>query len=108
MFLLTSDMARTKNNGPNTANFSDPEFDRLFAAMKTRDNDDERLAIFPKNTGVVEEQCPWIPLFHPEDYLLLHSWMSQVKSAGLSVPTLKYQDLDPRTRGEKRAEWNQP
>lgn len=108
MFLLTSDMARTKNNGPNTANFSDPEFDRLFAAMKTRDNDAERLAIIRKMRGIVEDQCPWIPLFHPEDYLLLHSWMSQVKSPGLSVPTLKYQDLDPRLRSEKRAEWNKP
>jgi len=108
MFLLTSDMARTKNNGPNTANFSDPEFDRLFAAMKTRDNDDERLAIIRKMRGIVERQCPWIPLFYPEDYLLLHSWMRNVKSAGLSVPTLKYQDLDPVVRREKRAEWNKP
>ena len=108
LFLLTSDMARTKNNGPNTANFSDPEFDRLFLAMKTRDNDDERLAIIRKMRGIVEDQCPWIPLFHPEDYLLLHSWMSQVKSPGLSVPTLKYQDLDPKMRAEKRAQWNAP
>jgi hypothetical protein len=58
--------------------------------------------------GIVQEQCPWIPLFHPEDYALLHAWVHNVKSAGLSVPTLKYQDLDPHLRAEKRAAWNKP
>ena len=108
LFLLTSDMMRTKNNGPNTANFSDPEFDRLFLTMKTRDNDEERLAIIRKMRGIVEEQCPWIPMFHPEDYVLRHAWVQNLKSAGLSVPTLKYRDLDPALRREKRAEWNKP
>jgi oligopeptide transport system substrate-binding protein len=108
MFLLTSDMARTKNNGPNTANFSDPEFDRLFLAMKARENDPERLEIIRKMRSIVEDQCPWIELYHPEDYALLHSWVHNVKSAGLSVPTLKYQDLDPSVRREKRAAWNKP
>ena len=31
LFLLTSDMARSVNNGPNTANFQNAGFDRLFA-----------------------------------------------------------------------------
>jgi len=106
--LLTSDMARTKNNGPNTANFSDPEFDRLFRAMKTRENDAERLAIIAKMRGIVEEQCPWIELFHPEDYVLRHAWLTNLKSAGLSVPTLKYHDLDPALRRARRAAWNEP
>ncbi len=108
MFLLTSDMMRTKNNGPNTANFSDPEFDRLFLTMKTRENDPERLAIIAKMRGILEQQCPWIPLYHPEDYVLRHAWVQNLKSAGLSVPTLKYHDLDPKLRREKRAEWNKP
>ncbi len=108
LFLLTSDMARTKNNGPNTANFSNPEFDRLFLAMKTRENDPERLEIIRKMRGIVEDQCPWIELYHPEDYSLLHTWVHNVKSAGLSVPTLKYDDLDPSVRQEKRTAWNKP
>jgi len=106
--LLTSDMMRTKNNGPNTANFSDPEFDRLFLEMKTRENDAERLAIIRQMRSIVEAQCPWIPMFHPEDYVLRHAWVQNLKSAGLSVPTLKYRDVDPALRRQKRAEWNAP
>ena len=45
LFLLTSEMARSKSGGPNTANFSDAHYDRLFQKMKVRDNDPERLAI---------------------------------------------------------------
>jgi ABC-type transport system substrate-binding protein len=108
MFLLTSDMARTKNDGPNTANFSNPEFDRLFLQMKARGNDAERLELIRKMRAIIEDQCPWIELFHPEDYLLLQEWMKNVKSAGLSVPTLKYQDLDPALRARDRAAWNKP
>jgi ABC-type transport system substrate-binding protein len=108
LFLLTSDMARTKNNGPNTANFSNPEFDHLFLEMKTRENDPARLAIIRKMRGIVEEDCPWIALFHPEDYVLRHAWVQNLKSAGLSVPTLKYHDLDPDSRRDRRAVWNKP
>jgi hypothetical protein len=58
--------------------------------------------------GIVEEQCPWIELFYPEDYVLRHAWVKNLKTAGLSVPTLKYQDIDPALRREKRAAWNKP
>ena len=37
LFLLWSAMARSKNGGPNTANFADPRYDALFQQMKARD-----------------------------------------------------------------------
>jgi ABC-type transport system substrate-binding protein len=108
MFLLSSDMAASKNQGPNTANFSNPEFDRLFSTMKTRENDDERFAIIRRMIGVLEQERPWIELYHPENYALFHAWSKDIKTAGLSVPTLKYHDLDPTLRSEKRRAWNKP
>ncbi len=107
-FLLWSDMARSKNNGPNTANFQNAEFDKLFLEMKARDNDAERLKLIHQMRAILEDQRPWIELYHRESYALYHSWVYNVKTAGLSLQTLKYRDIDPEQRTEKRREWNKP
>ncbi len=107
-FLLWSEMARTKNGGPNTANFSDPDFDALFLAMKSRENDAERLRIVRDMRALLEHERPWIELFHPEEYALYHGWLVNVKPTGMSYPTVKYRDLDAVTRSQLRAAWNEP
>jgi len=107
-FLLWSEMARSKNQGPNTANFSNPRFDELFLSMKSMESDAERLAIIREMRGILEEERPWIELFHPEDYALYHGWLRGVKPAGISNPTAKYRDLDPDLRSSRREAWNEP
>ncbi len=108
LFLLWSEMARSKNNGPNTANFKNVEYDRLFLEMKSMDNAPERLGKIQRMLRILEEERPWIEMYHREHYALYHSWFAGVKAPGLSVPTLKYEDLDPEARERKRAAWNQP
>ncbi len=108
LFLLWSKMARSVNGGPNSANFMDPRYDALFLQMKTRDNDEKRLAIIREMRTLLEQERPWIELFHPEDYALLHGWMRNVKVAGISLPSVKYYDIDPLRRARLRAEWNRP
>jgi oligopeptide transport system substrate-binding protein len=108
LFLLYGPMGRTRTGGPNTANFSDPHYDKLFHAMKTRENDAERLRIIEEMLAILERQRPWIELFHPEDYVLYHGWLKNVKPAGLSFPTAKYRDIDPAERARLRLEWNRP
>jgi ABC-type transport system substrate-binding protein len=106
-FLLWSEMARSKG-GPNTANFSNARFDELYLAMKSRENDAERARMIREMTAIVEEERPWIELFHAEDYALYHGWLRNVKPFGMSFPMIKYQALDPVRRAELRAAWNEP
>ena len=108
MFLLWSEMARSKNEGPNTANFSDPKYDAQFSAMKTRQNDAERERIIRGMIGILERERPWIELFYPEAYTLYHGWLEHVKPAGLSIPMHKYYDVNPHRRAELRKRWNEP
>ncbi len=107
-FLLTSEMARSVSGGPNTANFKNEEYDRLFGLMRTRENDERRTEIIAEMTKLLEQERPWIELFHPEQYALFQGWMKYVKPVGISTPVTKYYDLDPDLRAEKRREWNQP
>jgi ABC-type transport system substrate-binding protein len=108
LFLLTSEMARSRSGGPNTANFSNARYDQLFLKMKVRENDAERMATIREMLAILEAERPWIELFHPEDYALYHGWLRNVKPAGMAFPTLKYRDLDPALREQQRREWNRP
>lgn len=108
MFLLWSRMSRKANNGPNTANYAEAEFDALFLRMRAMENGPERLAIIREMRDRLAVDCPWIPLFHPERYALFHGWLRNVKPMGLSVPQAKYYDLDPVARAAARGAWNRP
>lgn len=107
-FLLHGPMGQTASGGPNTANFADPRFDAIFAAMKSRPNDARRAEEIAALRAIVEEERPWIELFHPEDYALLHGWLRNVKPSGLTIPVHKFYDVDPALRAERRAAWNEP
>jgi oligopeptide transport system substrate-binding protein len=107
LFLLWSAMARSQG-GPNTANFSDPEYDRLFLRMRELANGPERAATIAAMRAIVERERPWIELFYPESYALVHGWMHNVKPLGMSFSTLKYLDVDVALRRRLRAEWNRP
>ncbi len=107
-FLLTCDMRRAESGGPNYTNFCDPEFDELFARMRVRDNDEERLAVMREMRELLERERPWIEIHHPETYGLTHAWLKHRKSFGISFPMTKYQDLDVAKRAELRRAWNEP
>jgi len=108
LFLLWGENANAKSGGPNTANFDSPEFNSLFLQMKDLPNGPKRLAIIRKMRALLERERPWIELFHRENYALYHSWMRNVKPAGLSLPAAKYVDLDPEERYVLRTVWNRP
>lgn len=107
-FLLYGPMGQTKSGGPNSANFADPRFDAIFERMRNRPNDAARVEALRELRAIVEQERPWIELFHPEDYALLHGWLGQVKPTGLTVPVFKYYTVDPARRAELRQAWNQP
>jgi ABC-type transport system substrate-binding protein len=108
LFLLYSEMGRSRSGGPNSANFADPRYDALFHEMKDRENDPRRLELIAEMRGLLEQERPWIELFHREEYALVHGWLRGVKPMGLPVPTWKYFAVDPGPRAERRVAWNRP
>jgi ABC-type transport system substrate-binding protein len=108
LFLLWSGMARSKNGGPNTSNFQDPAFDALFERMKARDDDPERLRLIQQMRGLLEQERPWIELFHREGFALYHGWVAPPKPVGMAFAVDKYRKVDPVLRAERRAVWNRP
>ncbi|RPI44124.1 MAG: peptide ABC transporter substrate-binding protein [Betaproteobacteria bacterium] len=108
MFLLNGPQSRAKTGGENTANYQNPEYDRLFERMKNLDNGPERQAIIDRMLKIAREDAPWAWGFYPKDYGLSHQWVANSKPNQIARNGLKYQRIDPELRERKRVEWNQP
>ena len=108
LFLLYGPMGRTQSGGPNTANFADPAYDDLFVRMRALDDGAERAALITEMRAILERECPWIEVYHFEDYTLTQPWLQHAKPSALTLPIDKYLDVDPRERARLRAAWNRP
>jgi len=107
-FLLHGKETRVQHGGENSANYANPEFDRLFEQMKNMDNGPERQRIIRQMERIVQQDAPWIFGFHPKSYTLGHRWLINRKPADVGNNTLKYQRIDSAERQSLRSAWNPP
>jgi ABC-type transport system substrate-binding protein len=108
LFLLYSGQGKVKYQGENAANYSNPEFDRLFDQMRAMENGPQRQAIIDKMLTILRHDAPWVWGLHPKDYTLNHSWLGNRKPSKVGHNTLKFQRVDAALRDKLRAEWNRP
>jgi ABC-type transport system substrate-binding protein len=97
-----------KSGGPNTANFCDAEYDRLYRQMKDLPDNAERAATIGRMLAILQRERPWIELYHEEDYTLSHAWLINSKPMGISYPAYKYRDVDAGQRARLQHAWNAP
>ena len=107
-FLLHGSETRVKHGGENSANYMNPEFDRLFERMKNMENGPERQQIIRQMVHLVQQDAPWVFGFHPKNYTLGHRWLYNRKPTDVGNNTLKYQRVDGADRAARQREWNQP
>jgi oligopeptide transport system substrate-binding protein len=107
-FLLYGPNGKVKYGGENSANYENPEFDRLFEQMRHLDDTPKRLEIIQKLEAVLRRDAPWIFGFHPKNFTLYHAWLANVKPNPMATGTLKYLRLDAQQRAAARKLWNQP
>lgn len=107
-FLLYSPNGKVKHGGENAANYSNPEFDRLFQQMKNRPNDEKRQQLIDKMMEIVRYDAPWIWGVNTKGFILAQQWVSRVKPNTIAQNTLKYVSIDLPLRNELRKQWNQP
>ncbi len=110
LFLLYGGNAIINTNGAgiNSANYDNPEFNRLFEEMKTMPNGERRMAIIQQMVELARQDAPWIWGFHPKALALYHSWLKNVWPNALANNTLKYRRIDTQSRYEQQKVWNQP
>jgi ABC-type transport system substrate-binding protein len=108
MFLLHGKQGKVRHNGENAANYENPEYDRLFERMKAMESGPERQDLIDRMGAILRHDAPWVWGFHPKDYTLRHSWLTNRKPSKVGHNTLKYQRIDAALREQRRIEWNRP
>ena len=53
--------------------------------------------------AILEQERPWIELYHEEDFVLSHAWLVNSKPMGISYPAYKYKDVRPEVRARLQA-----
>ena len=108
LFLLHGAQAKVGKGGENAANYSNPEYDRLFEQMKNMENSPARQAIIDRMLEILRCDSPWLWGFHPKSYVLQHGWLHNVKPNVMANNKLKYWRVDAMQRDRLRRAWNQP
>ena len=108
LFLLSGAQAKVGKDGENAANYSNPEYDKLFEHMKNMENSPERQAIIDRMLEILSRDSPWLWGFHPKNYVLQHGWLHNVKANVMANNKLKYWRVDAMQRDTLRRAWNQP
>ena len=108
LFLLHGAQAKVGKDGENAANYSNPEYDKLFDQMKNLENSPVRQAIIDQMLEILRRDSPWLWGFHPKSYVLQHGWLHNVKPNVMANSKLKYWRVAAKQRDQLRRDWNQP
>lgn len=81
--------------GPNDANYTNPEFDKLYEQALALQDTPERTALYKKMVDLVVEDCPWIFGAHRIGFQLVHPWLKNVKIHAFDHARSKYFRIDP-------------
>ena len=95
-------------DGNNIANYDNPEYNRLFEAMRTMQQGPERAKLLQRMLDIVRKDAPWFTGYYKKEFFLNNQWVYNNKRHGISSATLKYVRIDPDLRQHKQQAWNQP
>ena len=108
LFLLHGPQAKVGKGGENAANYSNPDYNRLFEQMKNMPNSEARQKIIDDMLEILRRDSPWLWGHHPKDYVLRHGWLHNSKPNKMANNNLKYLRIETAQRDVLRREWNPP
>ncbi len=108
LFLLYGPNSKSLSQGENTANYSNPEYDRLYRQMQALEDGPEKQAVIDKMVAIVREDSPWAWGYWPYVAQAFQPWVANGKPSILIRDMSKYYRLDAAQRVSLQAQWNQP
>jgi ABC-type transport system substrate-binding protein len=107
LFLLTTLAGKTKYDGENTSNYSNPEYDRLFDLMKVQEDGPEKQKLIDQMVAISREDAPWTMGFYPYASAAVQHWVYNAKPAVLVRDQARYYRIDAAERVARTGSWNQ-
>ena len=110
LFLLYGPNAKslTGGAGENTANYRNPEYDRLFNRLRYMNDGEEKKATVEKLIRIVQKDAPWTFGYFPTSAAAYQQWVHNGKPTQIVRNHIQYLRLEPEVRVKAVHEWNRP
>jgi ABC-type transport system substrate-binding protein len=63
--------------GVNSASYVNPEFDKLYEQAAIMQDSPQRRELYLRMEKIVMEDCPWLLVAYPKDYVVQYKWISE-------------------------------
>jgi ABC-type transport system substrate-binding protein len=93
--------SKNETPGPNSANYVNPEFDKLYEQAMVMNPGPERDALYRKMQQIVMEDTPWMYNFYPVSYRLYYDWVQNTSNNEYAHGMTKFLVLDEKLRQER-------
>jgi ABC-type transport system substrate-binding protein len=108
LFLLYGPNGKTRSDGENTANYENPEFDRLFNQLKLADDGPAKQQLIDRMVAIVQDDAPWAFGYFPYASGAFQPWVKNGKPSILVKDMARYYRIDTAERERLQASWNAP
>jgi ABC-type transport system substrate-binding protein len=91
--------------GPNHSNYVNPEFDKLYEQMRVLLPGPEKDRLCEQMADLVIEDCPWIFMYQPKEFAVVHSWLKNYSLHDFPYTMVKYRRVDNAAWDEWKAKY---
>jgi oligopeptide transport system substrate-binding protein len=86
--------SKNASPGPNDANYSNPDFDKLYEKSLTLPDGAIRTALYKQMVSILIEDCPWIFGSHRLSFVLTQGWLKNYKPNDFDHSSYKFYRID--------------
>jgi oligopeptide transport system substrate-binding protein len=79
--------------GPNSSQYSNPEFDKLFAQLKELEDGPQKFDLMARMETIVNNDLPWVMQYYSRNYILYHDYLENFRYSDIIYNNIKYLKL---------------
>jgi ABC-type transport system substrate-binding protein len=108
LFLFYGANSAVSDDGINSTNYNNPEFNKLFKRFKDMPAGPQHLQLIQQMVAILQNDMPWVWAYFPQTYALYNPWYKVNRPSDVALNSVKYSQIDYKLRAKLREQWNQP
>lgn len=108
LFLLYGPNSKSLHEGENTANYANPEYDRLYRRLQSLEDGPEKARVMAQMSDLVRVDAPWAFGYWSYSAVAFQHWVHNGKPGVVVRDRARYLRVDAEERTRRIAEWNHP
>jgi ABC-type transport system substrate-binding protein len=79
--------------GPNSSQYSNPEFDKMFDEIRELEDGDRKFELMKKMESIINKDLPWAMQYYSRNYILYHNHLKNFRYSDIIYNNVKYLKL---------------